>query len=391
VTFDLAFQPTTPVGEVRLQYELAPDGTGASAIAECNGTTTLTCTHTLRSGAGIYIIPGAEITYHWEIEDETGERGSTQDQVYVHEDPRFDFKTVSGDNVTVYYYGSDNEAQAVLDAAVEALRSVGALEQAQVTFPVKVFLYETASDMAEAIVPTGSGPGVQTLGEVYYSDTAMVSADVATLDITRHEIAHIVTREATEGPFGVPDWMNEGISVFSQSRMLANQGSALSSAIESDNVLTFKELNSSSAGGSAQTVSLYYAQAGDIVRFLVETYGEEKFGELIQTFKEGSTPDNAYESVYGFDEQGLENEWRASVGLAAAQESPSPTPRATDEAVPPATIESGEGDGDSAADSSSGDDGFPVVTVAIIVALAALAMAALGGLAILIMQRKPNA
>jgi hypothetical protein len=219
----------------------------------------------------------------------------------------------------------------------------------------------------------------------------MVSADVATLDITRHEIAHIVTREATEGPFGVPDWMNEGISVFSQSRMLANQGSALSSAIESDNVLTFKELNSSSAGGSAQTVSLYYAQAGDIVRFLVETYGEEKFGELIQTFKEGSTPDNAYESVYGFDEQGLENEWRASVGLAAAQESPSPTPRATDEAVPPATIESGEGDGDSAADSSSGDDGFPVVTVAIIVALAALAMAALGGLAILIMQRKPNA
>jgi hypothetical protein len=217
----------------------------------------------------------------------------------------------------------------------------------------------------------------------------MVSADVATLYITRHEIAHIVTREATKGPFGVPDWMNEGISVYAQSRMLAGQETALDSAIDGDNVLTFKELNSSSAGGSADTVSLYYAQSGAIVRYLIETYGEEQFGELIRTFKEGSTPDNAYESVYGFDEQGLENEWRASVGLAAAQESPSPTPRPTEETRAPATIESSE-DGASAGHSSSADDEFPVVTIAIIVALAALALAALGGLAILIMQRKPN-
>jgi hypothetical protein len=388
VAFDLEFRAPAGVEEVRLRYELAPDGTGASAVAECNGTTTITCTHRLRSGAGIYVIPGAEITYHWDIKDEAGNQLSTEDQLYVHQDTRFAFSTLTHDNVTVYYYRGQSEAQAVLDAAVETLQSIGALEQAQVSFPVKVFLYGTAEEMGLASVPTGGGEGVRTLGEVFYSDTAMVSSDVATLDIARHEVAHIVTRAATKGPFGVPDWMNEGISVYAQSRLLAGQESALEAAIEGDNVLTFRELNSSSAGGRSDTVSLYYAQSGAIVRYLIETYGEEQFGALIRTFKEGSTPDNAFESVFGFDEQGLENEWRASVGLAPVEESPSPTPRPTQEARAPITPATGDEDDGSAA--SSSDDETPVVTIAIIIALAALALAALGGLAIMLMQRTAN-
>jgi hypothetical protein len=234
-----------------------------------------------------------------------------------------------------------------------------------------VFLYQTSNEMQPAIAPSG-GRGVQILGEVVYSDTAMVSADVATLDITRHEIAHIVTREATKGPFGIAGWMNEGISVYAQRQLLDNQESALQYAIRNDRVLTFAALNSSATGGIASTVSLYYAQSGSIVRFLVEEYGADKFAELLRTFKDGATQDDAFDRVYGLDALGIENAWRVSVGLDPRAASPTATPRPTEGDAEP-TPRSGTAGPDTAGD----DEGDRVAIGALIViGLLAISVAA---------------
>jgi hypothetical protein len=377
VTFSVSFNSPAAEEQVRLRYEVAPDGTGASGIADCSGSETISCTYTLQSGRGIFIIPGAEITYHWEIEDADGNTLSTPDKLYVHEDTRFDFRTVSAGNVTVYYHsGTEGEADGVLAAAIETLNTIGALEQVQVSFPVKIFLYETAAEMQPAIAPSG-GRGVQVLGEVVYSDTAMVSADVETLDITRHEVAHIVTREATKGPFGIAGWLNEGISVYAQREPLAGHEGALEAAIRGDRVLTFAGLNSSATGGVASTVGLYYGQSGAIVRFLVETYGAEKFAELLRTFKSGATQDDAFEQVYGLNALGIENAWRESVGLdpraavPTATAVPTEDPDATPTARAGTTAPEGDGTGD-------GDGGFPVTSAVLIGLLAISALGAAG-------------
>jgi hypothetical protein len=387
VTFTLSFTAPAAPKEVRIQYHLAPDGTGATAIADCNDAATVSCTYTLTSGAGIFIIPGAEITYHWEITDAAGEKTSTPDNVYVHADTRFTFQTLQQDNITLYYHsGTQQAAQAVLDATAATLRDVGALEKTQVTFPIKVFLYATADEMQPAIAPGEQGRGVQVLGEVVYSDTAMVSADVDTLDIARHEVAHIVTREATKGPFGIAAWMNEGISVFSQTKPLAGHESALQTAIRADRVLSIKELNSSASGSVASTVGLYYGQAGSMIKYLVDTYGPDKFAELLKTFKDGSTPDKAFESVYGFDQLGYENAWRQSVGLEARTASPTATPQATEEART-APTSSAKSTPAASSRTTGSDDGAPVVTIAIIIALAAALLAAVVGAGMVVWRR----
>lgn len=379
VTFSISFSAPAPEDQVRLRYELAPDGTGASGVAACDGAGTITCTFTLQSGRGIFVIPGAEITYHWEIEDQQGNTLSTPEKLYVHEDTRFNFRTITDGNVTVYFHaGTEAESDSVLAAAVETVANVGALEQTVVEFPIKVFLYETADEMQPAIAP-GGGRGVQILGEVVYSDTAMVSADVATLDITRHEVAHIVTREATKGPFGIAGWMNEGISVYSQRQPLAGHEGALQAAIRNDRVLSMAELNSSATGGVASTVALYYGQSGAIVKFLVDAYGAESFAELLKTFKEGATADDAFEQVYALDALGIENAWRASVGLDAREASATPTPRPTEGAGDEPTPRSGNTSPDTSSDDDGG--GAPIMTIVLIVLLAAAIIGA-GGLAV---------
>lgn len=333
VTFNLAFTADAAPKEVRIFYELAPDGTGATAVAQCNGTTSLTCSYALTNGRGIELIPGANITYHWEITRADGSQFKTDDKLFVYDDTRFTFKTLQSGNVTLYYHaGSQSAAQQVLDAAVGSLQKVSALEQTQVTFPVKVFLYQTAEEMQPAIVSGSIGRGVVVLGEVVYSDTAMVSADADPLNVTRHEVAHIVTREATKGPYGIDSWLNEGISVWAQDEVLQGHAQALQSAIQSDSVLSLRDLSSPSAGDAAQTVNLFYGESGSIVRFLIDKYGADKFAELLRTFKDGSTPDDAYQKVYGFDTIGLENAWRASLGLT-----PRPTPTAPNGTPAPST------------------------------------------------------
>lgn len=380
VTFSLTFRPAGEVNEVRLRYELAPDGTGATAIATCTpGGAATTCTYTLTSGRGIFIIPGAEITYSWEVAAADGTRATTAEALYVHEDTRFNFRELTEGSVTVFYHsGTEDEAPGVLEATVESLQSVGALLETQVEFPIKVFLYETAEEMQPAIAPSG-GRGVQILGEVVYSDTAMVSVDEQPLDITRHEIAHIVTREATKGPFDIPGWMNEGISVASQRQPLSGHANALESAIRGDRVLSMNELNSSATGGTGSTVGLYYGQAGSIIRYLIDTYGQPKFAELMRTFKSGSTVDKAFQSVYGFDSFGLENEWRESVGLDARQAVATATPAAEATPRPQPTARPNTGD--------DGGDDSSALTYVLIGALVVAVLAA-GGVTVTVLRRR---
>jgi Peptidase MA superfamily len=381
VTFGVTFNAPAAPKEVRIQYSIAPDGTGATAVSACTGDATISCSFKLSSTLGI--IPGAAITYHWNIEDIAGDKLSTQDKLYVHQDNRFDFRTLQKENLTLYYYsGSDASAQAVLDAAADSLDKTSALEQVQVTFPVKVFMYRTAGDMQPAIAVGGRSPGVQILGEVVYSDTAMVSVDNAPLDVTRHEVAHIVTGVATKGPFGIASWLNEGISVFSQSHILDSEQSALDDAIARDRVLSMKELNSSASGRSGSTVSLFYAESGAIVKFLVDTYGPDKFAQLLKVFKDGSTPDDAFKSVYGIDQLGIENAWRQSVGLQPRTAAEATAPAATSPASPSQPTSSAARSGTSSSAKSSGGGSHTVlVTLIVVLALVAAALAA-GGVVI---------
>jgi hypothetical protein len=272
----------------------------------------------------------------------------------------------------------------VLAAAVETFETVGALEQTQVPFPIKVFVYRTADEMQPAIAPNGGGPGVRILGEVVYSDTAMVSVDTGAIDITRHEVAHIVTGEATKGPFGIPGWMNEGISVYAQENPLPGHQQALDAAIRGDRTLTMAQLNSPSSGGAAGTVGLYYGQSGSIITYLVETYGEAQFAELLRVFKEGSTPDDAFEGVYGFDQAGLENEWRESVGLPPRGDTPEPTA----EVVRPDPTEAPDDDAPAgSADSNDGGGGSDIVPIVVIVGLVALVAATAAGTFVVVRRR----
>jgi hypothetical protein len=381
LVFTLDVAADASFDDIRLFYQVAPDGVRTTAVPDCSGSTVVGCTFGLAATRRNVLIPGAEVTYFWRLT--AGEvTEETPPQLVVYEDSRFEWRTLNDGNLTVWHHGSEDEARGILGAGRDSLDEISELLETSVGFPVKIFYYASAEEMRPAILAEDR-EGVVTLGEVAYSDTAMVSADSNPAEIARHEIAHIVVRQALEGPFDIPAWLNEGTAVFAQTRPLEGQRSALERAIESGQVLSVRSLSSASSGSLGGRVFLFYGQSWSLVQFLVDTHGQERFAELFRTFNEGASTGEALEQVYGFNQDGLENAWRDSVGLPPRE---APTPNGDEGQVPPTasapTTEAANG-------GSSGDDdsGAPVGVIVAIAALTVMLAGALVGAGLVIARR----
>jgi hypothetical protein len=350
--FRVSAQGGQAIEEVRLRYTVLPDGSAASGVPDFSADTSISAEFTLAGSdtPQVYLPPGTRIDYHWEVKDASGNVATTDEASVVYEDVRFDWKTAEANGVSVYYYsGGDDDAQAMLAVAEESLADTAALLGATVEFPVQVRVYGSREDMQPALQRRSETYESQiiTAGVRVSSDTVLVLGNVS-FDTLRHELAHVVTAIAGEGPFGrLPAWLDEGTAVYAQTDAGGFRGS-VERAIERGNVLSVRSLTSYQ--GDPAKVDLFYGQSWSLVSFLVETYGEEKFAQLFAEIKEGNTTDSALEAVYGFDQDGLENEWRAGVGLPPREgpdgddEEPVPTfPASSGDDGP---SESGDGDGD---------------------------------------------
>ena len=360
IRFTLFMASDAEITEVRLRFRILPGGVNASVIPNCSGGTS--CNAVVGSTRGSYMVPGAEVVYSWELSDSAGAEVTTEEQTVTYEDTRFEWLELTEGNLTVYYYFGDEESQrTVLRVARETIERFERLERTTIDFPIKVWVYRTAADMAPAVASRrGSGPdnSVQTLGEVGADDTALVSRDTDFLNIVRHELAHVVTNHATAHHLtDVPTWINEGLSSYAQSELLESEAAALDLAIRRNAVLPITSLGAA-ARGTASNVSIFYAQSGSIVSFMVERLGEAKFGDFLDALA-SDTVDGALLEVYGFDALGLENEWREAVGLPRVEDgvgaSSTSEPR-------PTLVPFGSGQGSAPQDTPEADDVETVTT-----------------------------
>ena len=309
------------ITDVRLRFRILPGGVNATVRPTCTNGTVVNCTATVGSTRDSYMVPGASIVYYWEITDASGAKLTTEEKTTTYNDDRFQWEALSEGNISVYYYFGDIESQrVVLRTARETIDRFSKLLNTKIDFPVKVWVYKTAAEMAPAVASRrGQGPdtSIQTLGEVGAGDTALVSRDTSFLDVVRHELTHVVTNHATDSHISdVPTWINEGLSTYSQRQLLESEQQAFALAIQRNRVLPITSLNAS-ARGSAGDVSIFYAESGSLIAFMINSFGDEKFGKFIAALANDTT-DKAMQAVYGFDQVGLENLWRKAVGLPEA-------------------------------------------------------------------------
>ena len=363
MTFSVHAEGPAKITKVRLYYKILPDGTDAIAQPDFTPSTTVDAS-SLIGGAKVYLPPGTVIDYHWEATDAAGNTAQSATQSFFYDDNRFHWtKLARGDGVVLYYYsGSDSDASNMHDVALKAIDDAEALLGATVPFDVQVWIYDNQDDMRPALPHESPGFESQiiTEGIKVASNTVMVLGNVS-FDTLRHELTHIVTGQAGDSPLGsLPTWLDEGTAVHAQQDP-GGYRDAVEQGLRSGNVLSVRQITA--YPGDASQIELFYGEAWSLVSFLVDTYGQEKFAQLYAGIKSGKGVDKAFQAVYGFDQDGLDNAWRVANGL-----SPRPTPAPTTPApsVTPIVVP--------AAVSSSGGSTSTGTIIAIVAAVLVLAL-----------------
>jgi hypothetical protein len=264
--------------------------------------------------------PGAKITYWWTIEDAAGNELETSPQALDFDDSRYVWRSLTGTlagngQMTLFWYeGSDSFAEELMDTCQEGLsrltQDIGAYPER----PIKIYIYASSGDLLGAMVYSQ-----EWTGGVAFADFSVIAISISPgeLDWGKralvHELTHLVVHQATFGPYGqLPVWLDEGLATYNEGEFDPFLRSSLEEAIAEDELISVRSLCSPFSAYSEKAY-LSYAQSYSLVEYLLDSYGQDKMLDLLALLKEGNTYDEALTDVYGFDIEGLDAHWRASL------------------------------------------------------------------------------
>ena len=261
--------------------------------------------------------PGSELEYWWLIEDATGQKIETSSSTLEYDDFRYDWNSLASAQVTLYWYqGNQSFSQQLMGAAEDALQRLTSDTGISLEQPVDIYIYASSEDLRGALVYPQ-----EWTGGVAFPDYRVIVIGISPDNLAwgertvAHELSHLVVHQSIFGPFGViPTWLDEGLAVYAEGELSADFRGRLDEAISRKQLISVRSLSSSFPTDPTEA-RLSYAESFSLVNFLIDNYGKEKMFELLGVFQTGADYDEALILVYGFDMDGLDARWRASLGL----------------------------------------------------------------------------
>ena len=271
--------------------------------------------------------PGADVTYWWTINDAAGDTVETSSNTINFNDIRYDWRSLTEGRITLFWYeGDDSFAQQLMDACQQGLARLEPIfnndasraeikESAEViSMPIKVYVYDSASDLQEAMV----FPQEWT-GGVAFTEFSIIAIGISDSNVDWgkealvHELTHLVVHQATFSPYGdLPVWIDEGLAMYNQGELGSYFQGYLDKAISKDKLISVRSL-CSPFSAETEKACLSYAESYSLVEYLLTNYGQERMLNLLTLFREGSIYDEALMRAYGFDIDGLNALWRESL------------------------------------------------------------------------------
>jgi hypothetical protein len=218
--------------------------------------------------------------------------------------------------VRFVYHPSSRERVQPLIAQAEAVRHD--LTE-RLGFPVlsevRVQIARTPGEMA-TFAPSGA-PYPEYAAGVAYSELGLVLLSLAPIhagqeqdlgEVFRHELAHVALHDALNGQ-DVPRWFNEGFAVFASGESSFARMQTLMMSTVGGSLIPLHELERSFPSNETKAM-VAYAEAVDVVRFLVRREDIHRFRTLVGELREGKPFERAVIDAYAVDLATLELEWR---------------------------------------------------------------------------------
>lgn len=345
VTFSATLKSSAAITSVTLEYgseQLTCGEVIAKAFPDVNPGPSVNVSWTWDMRQSGSLPPGTTIWWRWRYTDESGKELVSETQTVTWLDDQHDWKTVSAEKVNIHYYGKDETfAQTMLASGIEGLKRNKEQAGMDPDVPVNIYVYPSYEEMRDAVLYEPQWTGGQAFSDVSIIIMGTSGDAEWDKDTVIHEITHIlVGRNAFTCIGSIPTWLNEGLAVYNEGVLDGDMKAQLDLAIRNNTLFPIRTL-----GGSFSEIPekayLSYAQSYSVVKYMVETHGQEKMNRLLTDLSNAIPIDDALLEVYGFDTDGLDLAWRESIGaapLVVAQATAQPTPTQVPTYIPIAGI-----------------------------------------------------
>ncbi len=330
VTFALELAAGTRVTSVTLYYQKVGEGlTLRVPLRVATGQTKFRHVWELQPGD---VPVGARMEYHWRLKDASGNEQRLVAVGFAYDDDRFQWKSRRHDKVVLYWYGSnDSRAELLLGYAIDALQPLQTEMGVTVDQDIHIYVYDSKSDMSPALPGKSEAfdDRILTLGVVVDDATLLIlGSHSAVKETMAHELAHVVVGLATDNPYAeLPRWLDEGLAMVSEGQIPSGNKRELEAAIRSDSLISVRSLSGYTS--NPDEVDLFYGEVHSLLSFMLDTYGKDKIGQLLEAIRGGLYQEEALQQVYGFGLDELDLQWRASLGLGPRPTQGAPIPGAT--------------------------------------------------------------
>lgn len=312
IMFRLRADAPEPIDRVELLYTPIGNETWRLALPEFTTTTRIDVSY-MADLRTIYLPPGLEISYRWRLIGTTDAVFESNPQSVSWLDTRFEWQSTGTEAITVYGYGDDQAIRKeVLDAAqrtLDRLKSEFGIDHVD---PLRFWIYATANDLNGALA-TNSEPWIGGRAFVELGEVLLVIPPGNSGDVRRtvpHEVAHHVLHQIARNPFNsLPTWLDEGLAVYYQELPDPSFPELLRTARENDQLDSIPSLVSSFPYDRDGAV-LAYAESLSIVEFIVSEFGLVTLRQLITSYENGITHEEALKQSLGITAVELDQRWK---------------------------------------------------------------------------------
>lgn len=315
-----------------------------TAMAEIDVPTSVECT----CYADGQSPPNSTIEYQFRVTAADGTRTYGPIGHVTVEDDRFAWQTLEQDLVRVHWYEGDQTfAQAAADVANGAIDRAAELLGSTLPEPVDLFIYATQNALLEAVSPARENIA----GEAHSTIQTMFvwigpNDDRTESDVTvAHELTHLVFNEATFNRYHEPPrWLNEGVAVYLSEGYSSYFRGLVEVAALTDELIPLQGIAGLFPAGD--DFALAYGESVSAVDYFVRTYSEETLWNLVRSYANGLSDDEAFTAATGGDVAAFNAAWMTSLdsevrepfGPLPAPPGPIPSGWSVDGQPPPASL-----------------------------------------------------
>ena len=313
IVIQLTADAPADISSVRIFYRIGQADARVYAYPESfSNSGPLSAKFDIQTGRGAFIPQGVDIEYYYVFTNSEGREFESDRFTFEFLDRRYEWGHLEFEDFTLLWH--DRSERAVRSVGTDVSLKMQRVKQVlglEGDYNFKAVLVNDRAEAARSFPPVS-----QTSQDVsLYAGFAMGDHGALVLaglnqDGLVHELTHLMVDEALDSRRGysrVPAWLNEGIAMYFEPHGHQRE-SEVRSAFARGGLIPLRHMGA--VPGRPRDVRLFYSQSASIVRFMADSFGEDRLASLFGAIGDGKTAEQALDATYGMNIDQLDAAWR---------------------------------------------------------------------------------